>query len=95
MATFLESVRGGGAKKAFAGTFGALAADQIVSPFVDWGFVLIQQNGLDVPDPVELATKLLAVAAVGFLVSFFSPANNIETERGALVKPEDAKITKA
>lgn len=85
----------GGAKKAFAGSFGALAADQIVSPFIDWGFRLIEARGLDVPDPVELATNLIAVALCGFLVSLLSPANNIETTSGAIVKPQDAHITKA
>ena len=95
MPTFVQNVQGGGAKKAFAGGLGAVLGSEVISPFIDWGFDLIEGKwAIDVPDAVEVSTSILIIAAVGFLTSFAGPANNVETSKGLLIKPEYAKITK-
>lgn len=96
MADLVTNVKQGGAKKAFAGSIGAVLSSEIISPFIDWGFDLIEGKWMiDVPDAVEVSTSVLVIAGIGFLVGYFAPANNIETERGLLIKPEEAKVTKA
>lgn len=95
MANLVQNIQQGGAKKAFAGTVTAVLSSQVVQPFIDWGFDTLEANGYNIPDPVEVSTSVIVIAIIGFFGSYFSPPNNIETERGLLVKPEDAIVKKA